>query len=249
MSLIEQVKQGKLPRHIAIIMDGNGRWAQMQGQERTFGHSQGVTPVREVIEGSAELGISYLTLYAFSTENWSRPRKEIDALMSLLVSTLNTELSTMVENNIRLRLIGDLERFSPDIYRDLMEGVHRTAGNSGLTVQIALSYSGRWDIMQAVRHIAGQVRDGALSPAELTEDLFARHLATAGVPDPELLIRTSGEVRISNFLLWQCAYTELYFTPTLWPDFRRDDLYRAILDYQHRERRFGKTSAQVQQNF
>jgi len=169
--------------------------------------------------------------------------------MSLLVSTLNTELSTMVENNIRLRLIGDLERFSPDIYRDLMEGVHRTAGNSGLTVQIALSYSGRWDIMQAVRHIAGQVRDGALSPAELTEDLFARHLATAGVPDPELLIRTSGEVRISNFLLWQCAYTELYFTPTLWPDFRRDDLYRAILDYQHRERRFGKTSAQVQQNF
>lgn len=245
MNLFEQVKQGNLPSHIAIIMDGNGRWANMQGQDRTFGHAQGVVPVREVIEGSAQLGINHLTLYAFSTENWSRPSMEIDALMSLMASTMNEELPNMIKNNIRLNLLGDLTRFAPDIYSDLMDGVHKTFKNTGLNVQIALSYSGRWDILNAVNRLVQEARSGMFSSDEVTEELFSSYLSTAGVPDPQLLIRTSGEFRISNFLLWQSAYTELYFTPTLWPDFRREDLFKAILDFQQRERRFGKTSAQI----
>ena len=205
-------------------------------------------PCGIVIEGSVELGIAYLTLYAFSTENWNRPKYEIEALMTLLVSTIMDELPGMIKNNIRLNLIGDTGRFSPEVQGKLQDAVRQTSHSTGLNVQIALSYSGRWDILRAVRAIAEEARSGKLRDDEVNDEFFSRHLSTAGMPDPELLIRTSGEFRISNFLLWQCAYTELYFTPTLWPDFRRDDLYKAILDFQQRERRFGKTSAQIQGN-
>lgn len=247
MSLKEQIDLTRLPKHIAVIMDGNGRWARKKGMMRVFGHQNGVKAVRETVETCAELGVKCLTLYAFSTENWNRPKSEVDALMSLLISTLRKELHTLTENNIRLRAIGDLSALPPDGYRELMEVMEQTENNEQMDLILALSYSARWEMTEAIRKIAAEVAEGELSPDQINEECISKHLNTAGFPDPELLIRTSGESRVSNFLLWQIAYTELYFTPTLWPDFRKEDVYMAILDFQKRERRFGKTSEQIQE--
>ena len=247
MSLKEQIDLTRLPKHIAVIMDGNGRWARKKGMMRVFGHQNGVKAVRETVETCAELGVKCLTLYAFSTENWNRPKSEVDALMSLLISTLRKELHTLTENNIRLRAIGDLSALPPDGYRELMEVMEQTENNEQMDLILALSYSARWEMTEAIRKIAAEVAEGELSPDQINEECISKHLNTAGLPDPELLIRTSGESRVSNFLLWQIAYTELYFTPTLWPDFRKEDVYMAILDFQKRERRFGKTSEQIQE--
>lgn len=247
-SVKENIDPGKLPRHVAIIMDGNGRWAKLQGKHRVFGHKSGVTSVREVTEAAAELGIEYLTLYAFSTENWNRPREEIDALMSLLVSTLNTEKKTLIKNNIRLMAIGDLKSLPGVLYEQLMDTIALTRNHSGLHLVLALSYSARWEILQAVKEIARQAREGLIDPAQIDLTAFGNYLSTADIPDPELLIRTSGEFRISNFLLYQIAYSELYFTSKLWPDFRREDFFHAIMNYQCRERRFGKISEQIKQH-
>ena len=244
-SLKNQIKPDKLPEHIAIIMDGNGRWAKTRGEVRTFGHENGVVAVREAVEGAAELGIQYLTLYAFSTENWNRPKEEVDALMNLLVKTINQETSTLNKNNIRLWAIGDVESLHPDCRNELMSSIEETSKNSRMTLVLALSYSARWEIARASRILAEKVKAGQMEPEDIDEDCFARHLSSVGIPDPSLLIRTSGEFRISNFLLWQIAYSELYFTPKLWPDFRKEDLYEAILDYQNRERRFGMISEQL----
>jgi len=245
MSLKEKIDPDKLPGHIAIIMDGNGRWAKQQGKKRIYGHKHAVTAVRQTTEAAAELGIKYLTLYAFSTENWERPKDEISALMSLLVSTINSETKTLTENNIRLLAIGDFERMPENVCKKLKEIINRTAGNTGMSLILALSYSSRWEILNAVRRIAGEVNAGILNPDELNSTLFSNYLTTKDIPDPELLIRTSGEYRVSNFLLWQIAYAELYFTEKLWPDYTKEDLYTAILDYQRRERRFGKISEQI----
>jgi len=245
MSLKEKIDPDKLPGHIAIIMDGNGRWAKQQGKKRIFGHKHAVTAVRQTTEAAAELGIKYLTLYAFSTENWERPKDEISALMSLLVSTINSETKTLTENNIRLLAIGDFERMPENVCKKLKEIINRTTGNTGMSLILALSYSSRWEILNAVRRIAGEVNAGILNPDELNSTLFSNYLTTKDIPDPELLIRTSGEYRVSNFLLWQIAYAELYFTEKLWPDYTKEDLYTAILDYQRRERRFGKISEQI----
>jgi undecaprenyl diphosphate synthase len=235
----------RLPRHIAIIMDGNGRWAQEKGQDRLYGHYHGVESVREIVEGCAELGIGYLTLYAFSTENWDRPAYEVTGLMELLVETIRKEVETLNKNNIRLHVIGDMSML-PDYARaELNEALEITAKNGGLNLVMALSYSSRWELAEAVRNIALDARDGKLDPAAVTQDTLATYLCTRDFPDPELMIRTSGEYRISNFLLYQLAYAELYFTNVRWPDFRRENLYEAILDFQGRERRFGKTSAQI----
>lgn len=246
MALKEEINRKKLPCHVAIIMDGNGRWAQQKGKRRVFGHKQGVTSVKEVTEAAAELGIQYLTLYAFSTENWSRPREEINALLSLLVSTFNSETQTLIENNVRLLAIGDFSRMPSNVCEKLFETIDETSKNNGLTLILALSYSARWEILNAVKEIARDVMSGKTKIENINFSLFSDYLSTKGVPDPELLIRTSGEYRISNFLLWQIAYTELYFTRKLWPDFRKEDFYAALLDYQSRERRFGKTSKQVE---
>jgi undecaprenyl diphosphate synthase len=239
-SLKENIDNSNLPEHIAVIMDGNGRWAKGKGAERIFGHRNAVDAVNAVTEGCAELGIKYLTLYAFSTENWGRPKIEIDALMELLVKTLRKELQRLNNNNIKLRTIGDIAHLPPDCQRNLLDAAESTKNNTGLTLLVALSYSGRWEIVQAVKKIAEDARAGRVTPSMVTESLVASYLETAGIPDPELLIRTSGELRISNFLLWQIAYTEIFVTQTLWPDFRKEDLYGAICDYQKRERRFGK---------
>lgn len=247
MGLKEQIDLERLPKHIAVIMDGNGRWARKKGMMRVFGHQNGVKAVRETVEACAELGVKALTLYAFSTENWNRPKSEVDALMKLLISTLRKELHTLTENNIRLRAIGDLSALPAAGYKELMEVMDETADNDHMDLVLALSYSARWELMDAVKRMAEEAKNGELDPKAITEECISEHLSTAGIPDPELLIRTSGETRISNFLLWQIAYTELYFTPTLWPDFRRDDLYMAVLDFQKRERRFGKTSEQIQE--
>jgi undecaprenyl diphosphate synthase len=241
--LKEKIEPGKLPRHIAIIMDGNGRWAQEKGEDRIFGHQNGVRSVRNCSEACAELGVKFLTLYAFSTENWNRPRYEVNALMQLLVKTISSELKTLNDNNISLHAIGNLEQLPEDCYLELQEAINETAKNDGLSLILALSYSGRWDILNAIKKILAS--GGKISPEMIDEDYFKGQLATAAYPDPELLIRTSGEHRISNFLLWELAYTELYFCEKMWPDFEKDDLYAAILDYQQRERRFGKTSAQI----
>jgi undecaprenyl diphosphate synthase len=235
----------KLPRHVAIIMDGNGRWAKRKGNPRIFGHRNGVAAVRDTVEGAAELGIGYLTLYAFSTENWNRPRTEIDALMTLLVSTINKETKTLMDNNIRLKTIGNIEAMPQSVAHNLRAAIDKTKKNTGLTLILALSYSSRWEILNAVKNLAEDVREGKIDPEDVDQDIFEAYLTTSGIPDPELLIRTSGEFRVSNYLLWQIAYTELYFTPTLWPDFRREHLFQAIADYQCRERRFGKISEQV----
>jgi len=241
----EQINRNKLPEHIAIIMDGNGRWAKKKGNERIFGHKNGVKAVRDTVEAAAGLGISYLTLYAFSTENWNRPRTEIDALMSLLVSTLDSEAKTMMDNNIRLVSIGDMESLPSRVRSHLQRTIKKTMGNTGMKLVLALSYSARWEILDAVMSIGKRIESGELTAREITCDLLTDNLQTKDIPDPELLIRTSGEYRISNFLLWQIAYAELYFTKTLWPDFRKEDFYAAICNYQNRERRFGKISEQV----
>jgi undecaprenyl diphosphate synthase len=245
MNFKDKIDLEKLPRHIAIIMDGNGRWAKRRGNERVFGHKNGVKAVRETVEAAAELGVGYLTLYAFSTENWNRPRTEIDALMSLLVASLNDELDTLMKNNIRLMSIGDTDSLPSRVNKHLERTMKTTSGNTGLKLILAISYSARWEIVEAVQKIARQVEKGEISAGEVTCDSFAECLRTKEFPDPELLIRTSGEYRISNFLLWQIAYAELYFTNTLWPDFRKEDLYEAICNFQNRERRFGMISEQV----
>ncbi len=244
-SLKDMIIKDKLPDHIAIIMDGNGRWAKQRGNKRVFGHQHAIKAVRETVEAAAEMGIKYLTLYAFSTENWNRPRAEIDALMSLLVTTLHEETRTLTKNNIRLLAIGDVENMPRQVKSNLRKCINITAGNTGLKLILALSYSGRWEIHDAVIKIAKKIKDGQVDPHDITPENFTDWLQTKDIPDPELLIRTSGEYRISNFLLWQIAYTELYFTDTLWPDFTREDLYKAILNYQSRERRFGMISEQV----
>jgi undecaprenyl diphosphate synthase len=245
MSLREQVNTQKLPVHVAVIMDGNGRWARQRGHERNFGHEQGVKAVRDVIECAAEMGLKYLTLYTFSTENWNRPDDEISALMSIMVQTLNNETDTLIKNNVRLRAIGDIDRLSIDVRERLNQTMKLTSSSDGLTLIVALSYSSRWEILEAARKLAVDVTNGDLIPSQINESTFEKYLTTSGIPDPELMIRTSGELRISNFLLWQLAYTELYFTELLWPDFGKEDFYKAIIDYQKRERRFGKTSEQV----
>jgi len=245
MSIKEKLITEKLPRHVAIIMDGNGRWARKKGAARVFGHQNGVLPVREVVEASGELGIEYLTLYAFSTENRGRPVEEVNALMGLLVSTIKKETRKLMENNVRLLMIGDLSLLPVIPREELASLIDQTKNNTGLTVVLALSYSSRSEILKAARKIIEDSRNGKIRPEEMDDLRFQSYLETAGIPDPELLIRTSGEYRISNFLLYQIAYTELYFTPKFWPDFRKEDLYAALLDYQNRERRFGKTSEQL----
>jgi len=241
----EIIDKTNIPNHIAVIMDGNGRWAQKKGAMRVFGHKNAITAVREAIEGCAELGVGYITLYAFSTENWSRPQDEVDALMEILVQAIVDEVPTMMKNNIRLTTIGDIASLPGKCQQHLEGGMETTKNNTGLTVVLALSYSGRWEILTSVKEIVKKVLSGELTASEIDQDVIASHLNTADIPDPELLIRTSGELRISNFMLWQLAYTELYFTEVLWPDFRKEHLHEAILAYQKRERRFGKTGAQI----
>lgn len=244
-SLKEKINIAKLPAHVAIIMDGNGRWAKSQGKPRVFGHKSGVVSVREVTEGAAELGVHYLTLYAFSTENWSRPTFEVNALMTLLVETVRKEVSTLNKNNIRLQAIGNLDGLPEKTRLTLLEGIDLTKDNTRMTLILALNYSSRWEIVEATKRIAQKVAEGQLSPEDIDTTLFTQYLTTKDIPDPELLIRTGGEHRISNYLLWQAAYAELFFTSVMWPDFRKEHFYSAILDYQNRERRFGMTSEQL----
>ncbi len=245
---LQQIDKDRLPRHIAIIMDGNGRWAREQGQDRLYGHFHGVESVRNIVEGCAELGVGYLTLYAFSTENWDRPENEVVGLMELLVSTIRKEVETLHKNNIRLHVIGDMNMLPAYAQQELNEALEFTAANTGLNLVMALSYSGRWELLHAVKNIAREVKENKLQVEAITQETLQQHLCTSQFPDPELMIRTSGEFRISNFLLYQLAYAELYFTDVRWPDFRKQNLYEAILDYQHRERRFGKTSEQLTEN-
>ena len=245
MQLRDEIDCTRLPSHVAIIMDGNGRWARQRGLDRIFGHQQGVNAVREIIETAAELGIRFLTLYAFSNENWRRPDEEVSALMGIMVQSLSNETDTLLKNNIRLKAIGDMERLSNDVRERLLETIELTSVSTGLNLIIAMSYSSRWEIVEAARKLAYDVTNNKITPSQIDEIAFEKYLTTYGIPDPELMIRTSGELRISNFLLWQLAYTELYFTDLLWPDFGKEDFYKAVLDYQKRERRFGKTSDQV----
>lgn len=245
MDLKSQINIKKLPRHIAVIMDGNGRWAKKHGKARVFGHKNGVKSVRETTEAAAELGVEYLTLYAFSTENWNRPKLEVNALMRLLVETLHKEIETLNKNNIRLQAIGDISKLPKKTYEALLAGIENTKHNTRMTLVLALNYSAKWEILEATKALAKKTKAEELNPEEIDEALFAQHLSTKSIPDPELLIRTSGETRISNFLLWQIAYAELYFTPLFWPEFRKENFYQAIIDYQNRERRFGKISEQI----
>lgn len=245
MAVRSEIQSQNIPSHVAVIMDGNGRWAKQKGGLRIFGHQSAITAVRETVEAAAEVGVQYLTLYAFSTENWSRPAHEVMALMQLLVHTIRQETPTLLKNNIRLQAIGQIENLPASCQKELAEAIELTKAGTGMTLLLALSYSGRWDLMQATRRAAVEVAAGRLQPEQITEETVAGFLSTAGIPDPELLIRTSGEQRISNFLLWQLAYTELYITNLLWPDFRREHFYDALLAYQQRERRFGKTSEQL----
>lgn len=239
------IDKSKMPKHIAIIMDGNGRWAKSQGKPRVFGHKNGVTSVRAVSEGAAKLGVEHLTLYAFSTENWNRPAFEVNALMALLVETIKKEVKTLNKNNIRLNAIGDIAKLPKKSYEALLKAIDDTKDNSRMTLHLALNYSSRWEIVNAAKNLAKDVESGKVKSEEISEATFTNYLSTSNIPDPELLIRTSGELRISNYLLWQIAYSELYFTDVFWPDFREQDLEDAILDYQSRERRFGKTSDQL----
>ena len=245
MSLRDKIDMQRLPSHIAIIMDGNGRWAKERGEDRLFGHLNGVESVRNIVEGCAELGIQYLTLYAFSTENWDRPEYEVSGLMALLVDTIRKEVPTLNKNNIKLHVIGETEMLPDAARKELEEALKETSTNTGLNLIMALSYSSRWEIANALKKVARAVQEGRLLPEEINQDTIRGYLCTSQFPDPELMIRTSGEQRLSNYLLWQLAYAELYFTPVLWPDFDKEDLYKAILDFQKRERRFGKTSEQV----
>ncbi len=243
----EQIDLSRLPRHIAIIMDGNGRWAKEKGEDRLFGHFHGVESVRNIVEGCAELGIEYLTLYAFSTENWDRPEYEVNGLMELLVDTIRREVETLNKNNIKLHVIGDMNMLPKYASEELNEALEMTSQNTGLNLIMALSYSSRWELVNAVKNIAQEVESGQIKASEITHETLEKYLCTSNFPDPELMIRTSGEYRISNFLLYQLAYAELYFTNTRWPDFRKDNLKEAILDFQNRERRFGKISEQLQE--
>ena len=243
---MEKLDLERLPKHIAIIMDGNGRWAKEQGQDRLFGHYQGVVSVRKVVEAATEIGIQYLTLYAFSTENWDRPQEEVTGLMTLFVDTIAKEVPDLHKNNIKLHFIGNLEMLPNEAKEALFNATNLTAQNTGLTLIIALSYSSRWELVEAAKSLALQVSKGSLALNDITDTVLAENLTTKGFPDPELMIRTSGECRISNFLLYQLAYAELYFTDTRWPAFRKEDLIKALLEYQSRERRFGKTSEQIQ---
>jgi undecaprenyl diphosphate synthase len=245
-NLKDQVDTQKLPKHVAVIMDRNGRWAKSKGASRIFGHQNGVKSVKDTVEAAAELGVEYLTLYAFSTENWNRPAEEVSALMELLIKTIYDETPTLNKNKIRLLTIGDTKSLPAKCQQQLADAMKETANNTRLNLVLALSYSGKWEILEAVKQIAEEVKAGKISSSEINESVFESHLSTAGIPDPELMIRTSGECRISNFLVWQLAYAEFYFTETLWPDFRREDFYKAIISYQNRERRFGKTGEQVQ---
>ncbi len=245
MGYKDQIDLLKLPRHIAIIMDGNGRWAKGKGKLRVFGHHNGVLSVRDVVEGSCEIGLEYLTLYTFSSENWNRPKLEVMAIMELLVSTIHKEIETFMKNNVRLNAIGELSMLPEKCHKELINAIKKTSVNTGLTLTLALSYSSRREIVQAAKAIALKVQEGRLTVDDIDEEIFESNLYTGNMPDPELLIRTSGEFRISNYLLWQIAYAELYFTNKLWPDFRREDFFEAIADYQKRERRFGLISEQV----
>ena len=236
---------GEIPRHIAIIMDGNGRWAKERGMPRISGHSEGVERVRDTVRACAQLGVQYLTLYTFSTENWKRPKDEVSFLMRLLLKALKDETDELQTNNVRIRTIGDLSSLPQEVQVELLDSIEKTKKNTGLTLILALSYSGRWDLTQAIRHLARDVREGKLTEQDVTDELVGKYLSTAGIPDPDLLIRTSGEFRLSNFLLWQLAYTEIYISSRFWPGFRRDELYTAIANYQQRERRFGMVSEQV----
>ncbi len=248
MSVPPQIDPKRLPRHIAVIMDGNGRWANQRGNNRLFGHRSAVEAVRDTTEAAAEMGVEFLTLFAFSTENWNRPKHEVDGLMTLLVDTISKETATLVKNNVKLSAIGHLEMLPGRCLQNLQESMDKTASNTRMTLTLALSYGSRADITQAMKSIAAEVEAGLLKADQVNEDLISSRLSTSFLPDPELLVRTSGEYRISNFLLWEIAYTEIFITPKLWPDFRRQDLYDAILDYQKRERRFGKISEQIHQS-
>lgn len=245
MSLIEKIDKNRLPRHVAIIMDGNGRWAKAKGIDRSFGHQEGVVSVRKIMDAVTQLGLKYLTLYTFSTENWNRPEEEVQALMSLLVSAIHRETPDMMKKNVRLTAIGDLSRLREDAYNTLQECIDTTSANTGTTLVLALSYSSRWEITRAARQLAQEVLEQKINPNDITEAMVSDHLTTKNIPDPDLLIRTGGEKRISNFLLWQLSYAEFFFTDVFWPDFREEELYEAILYYQQRERRFGKTSEQL----
>lgn len=245
MSQLALIDKQKVPGHIAIIMDGNGRWAKQQGENRIFGHYEGVNSVREVVEAAGEAGVKYVTLYAFSTENWNRPKEEVDALMELLVSTISMETPELNRKNVSLMAIGNIGSLPPACLAELNESIAITSKNTGLRLILALSYSAKWELTEAMKQIVADVQAGTLEPADITEKTIEDRLCTRHIPDPELMIRTSGEHRISNFLLWQLAYAEFYFTEKLWPEFRKEDLFTAILNYQHRERRFGKTSEQI----
>jgi len=245
MSFKDQIKKDHVPEHIAIIMDGNGRWAQQKGELRIFGHTSGVESVREALSAAGEIGVKYLTLYAFSTENWSRPKAEVDALMDLLVKSISSEIESLHENEVRLKTIGDISNLPVSCQNALAEAMERTKNNKKVTLILALSYSSRWEITKTIRKMAKEIEENNLKSDEINEQLISSYLSTADYPDPELLIRTSGENRISNFLMWQMAYTELFFTDTLWPDFTKESFFEAIVDYQHRERRFGKTTEQL----
>ncbi|KXK42575.1 MAG: undecaprenyl pyrophosphate synthase [Bacteroidetes bacterium OLB11] len=243
--MLELLDKNKLPKHIAIIMDGNGRWAKERGKDRLYGHQHGVLSVRDVVEGCAEIGIQYLTLYAFSTENWNRPENEVNALMELLVSTIRKEAETLQKNGVRLNVIGDIDTLPKQCIEELHEAIEMTSQNTRLNLVLALSYSAKWEILQACKKIANDVKNDTLHLDQINDNTFKQYLTTVNIPDPELLIRTSGEYRISNFLLYQIAYAELYFTNTHWPDFRKENLVEALLNYQNRERRFGKISEQL----
>ena len=244
-TFLEKLDKERIPTSVAIIMDGNGRWAKKQGKNRIFGHQNGVDSVDQVMEGAAAIGIKYLTLYAFSTENWNRPADEVNALMDQFVTAINSYLEKMLANNIRMVVIGDVERLSEKTRSNMQMAIDKTAACTGMTLVLAISYSSRWEIVRAVRNIAAEVKDGRLALDDIDDECFSNHLATKGIPDPDLLIRTSGELRISNFLMWQLSYSELYFTDVCWPEFKKEHLYEAIYDYQNRERRFGKTSEQL----
>lgn len=244
MSLKSKIKADAVPKHIAVIMDGNGRWAKNRGEDRVFGHLNGVNSVRETLEAASEIGVKFLTLYAFSTENWDRPREEVSALMDLLVQTILKEIDSLQKNEVRLEAIGDLSLLPGNCHQALLEAIEKTKENTRITLTLALSYSSRWEIQKAVQEIARDVKNGQILPEDINQDTISQYLETRNYPDPELLIRTSGEKRISNFLLWQIAYSELYFTETLWPDFKKENFFEAVIAYQNRERRFGKISEQ-----
>lgn len=245
MSLKNKIDQSRIPVHVAIIMDGNGRWAKMRGEDRIFGHREGVASVRQTVETAGKIGVKYLTLYTFSTENWNRPQQEINALMDLLVSAVKKETAELIEKNVRLLTIGDIDRIPYETRKNLDWCIEQTSKCTGLHLILALSYSSRWEIVDAVKKIANEMKNNQISLSDIDEDFFSQHLTTKNIPDPDLLIRTGGEQRISNFLMWQLSYSELYFTDTFWPDFREENFYEAIISYQARERRFGKTGEQV----